>query len=103
MVAARTLPSGWISGRYLDFALQTDLAFAEPDPSSPVVAAHWEDEEGGHPFGYRHPSACRGEWVRLKVTARDGVEREGWVRGVCGNQETTCDGVAGDYPERPRD
>lgn len=101
-----TLPSGWISGRFLDFALQTDKAFAEPDPASRVVATSWIDSrDERHEIGFRHPTACRGEWVRLTVTGHDGVAREAWVRGVCGLQETTCDGVRGDpidYDDLPR-
>lgn len=101
-----TLPSGWISGRYLGFELQTDIAFAAPDPSSPRVATSWREQGGGGRFfRYRHPSACRGEWVRLMVTAQDGRERQAWVRGVCGSQETSCDGAGGDhirYEDLPR-
>jgi len=92
------LPSGWISGRFLDFQLQTDKAFAQPDAASAVVATSWRDSGGErHELGYRNPTACRGEWVRLTVTGHDGRAREAWVRGVCGNQETTCDGVTGDW------
>ncbi len=92
-----TLPSGWISGRHVGFALQTDVAFAAPDPGSAVVAAAWMDSDGAlRLFEYRHPTECRGEWVRLKVTGHDRVEREAWARGVCNGQETTCDGARGD-------
>ena len=89
-------PKGWIYGRYLDFALQTDMAFAEPDPDSPVVATAWRDEHGIRQIGYRHPSECQGEWVRLLVKGHDGHEKLGWVRGTCAIEETTCDGIAGD-------
>ena len=94
-----SLPSGWISGRYLAFQLQTDKVFAAPDPGSRVEVA--SRDEGGTlmQFRYRHPTDCRGEWVRLTVIGRDGREREGWVRGICGIQETTCDGVQGDLIE----
>jgi len=89
-------PKGWIFGRYVHFAIQTDKAFAEPDPSSPVVATAWRDKEGQHQIGYRHPHECRGEWVRLLVKDHDGAERLGWLRGTCAIQETSCDGVVGD-------
>lgn len=90
-------PKGWIHGRYIDFALQSDKAFERPDPSSPVVATSWWDYENGqHPFDYRLPRECRGEWVRMLVKGHDGPERLGWVRGTCAIQETTCDGVASD-------
>ena len=91
-----TLPSGWISGRYLHFQLMTDKAFAAPDPSSPVVLTSWDDSGTLTQFGYRNPTSCSGEWVRLTVVDRNGRERQGWVRGICGIQETTCDGVRGD-------
>jgi hypothetical protein len=91
-----TLPEGWIPGSALDFALQTDKAFEAPDPRSRVVATSWQAADGAHTFTYRLPSDCRGEWVRLLVTGRDGREQQAWVRGVCGMQATTCDGMQGD-------
>ena len=91
-----TLPSGWISGRYLHFQLHTDKAFAEPDPASPTVLTSWMEDGTLTQFRYRNPTECRGEWVRLTVVDRGGRERQGWVRGICGLQETTCDGVEGD-------
>lgn len=92
-----TLPSGWISGRHVGFELQTDKAFVAPDPGSAVAAAAWMDSDGAlRLFEYRHPTECRGEWVRLKVTGHDRVEREAWARGVCNSQETSCDGARGD-------
>lgn len=98
------LPEGWIAGRSLDFALQTDKAFEAPNPRSRVVATTWAASDGHHVFDYRHPSDCRGEWVRLLVTGHDRRERPAWARGVCGHQETTCDGMQGDpipYDEVP--
>ncbi len=97
--APATLPSGWISGRDLHVQLQTDKAFAAPDPSSPLVLSSWLDEGTLTQFRYRNPTECRGEWVRLTVIGPDNRERQGWVRGVCGLQETTCDGVHGDLIE----
>lgn len=99
---ASTLPEGWISGRYLAFQLMTDKAFAQPDPAATVVLTSWEEDGGLVQFHYRHPTECRGEWVRLTVVDRDGRGRQGWVRGVCGIQETTCDGVRGDLLEEDR-
>jgi hypothetical protein len=93
---ASTLPEGWISGRYLTFQLMTDKVFAEPRPDAPVVLTSWDEDGTLMQFRYRNPTECRGEWVRLTVIGRDGRERQGWVRGICGIQETTCDGVRGD-------
>jgi hypothetical protein len=94
-----TLPSGWISGRYLAFQLQTDKVFAAPSPNAPVLLASWDDNGTLTQFRYRHPTDCNGEWVRLTAIGPDGRERQGWVRGICGIQETTCDGVHGDLLE----
>jgi hypothetical protein len=90
------LPEGWISGRYLTFQLMTDKVFAEPRADAPVVLTSWDEDGTLMQFRYRSPTECRGEWVRLTVIGRDGHERQGWVRGICGIQETTCDGVRGD-------
>ena len=90
------LPSGWISGRYLAFQLQTDKVFESFDPGSRVILTSWEDNGTLMQFGYRQPTECLNEWVRLTVIGRDGREQQGWVRGICGIQETTCDGVRGD-------
>lgn len=95
-----TLPSGWISGRYVGFELQGEKAFAEPDPGSPVVASSWETSEGfDHPLTYRNLLDCRGAWVKMIFKDHRSREHEGWARGVCSNVETSCDGTSGDYFE----
>lgn len=97
--ASRTprLPSGWISGHYVGFDLQSEKAFAEPDPRSPMVASSWETPSGvDHPLAYRNLLECRGKWVKMVFTDYLAREREGWARGVCSNVETTCDGDSGD-------
>lgn len=96
----RDLPVGWVHGRHVSFALQTDKAFERPDPKSPVVATTWRWEKGKNGanvgIGFRNPSECRGEWIKVLATGMSGKERPAWVRGICGVQETTCDGVVGD-------
>ncbi|ATQ44415.1 hypothetical protein [Caulobacter mirabilis] len=49
-----------------------------------------------HRFRWRGLNECRGEWVRLEVSGRVGGWRQGWARGVCNAQETSCDGAVGD-------
>ena len=93
------LPSGWIDGRYVTFGLETGKAFAEPDPSSRVVAREWKGSRVEYPFPARHPSDCQGRWVKMLVTPEGGPETSGWVRGICRLQETTCAGSGGDYDE----
>lgn len=82
---------GWIPGEAVNFVLQTRKGFARPDPASAVIfqAADW----------YGPPDwtlvDCDREWVR--IAWRDEAGRTtAWFRGVCGAQETTCDGVRGD-------
>ena len=82
---------GWIPGEAVNFVLQTQKGFARPDAASPVIfqAADW----------YGPPDwsliDCDGEWVRI-AWREEAASRTGWFRGVCGAQETTCDGVRGD-------
>lgn len=83
---------GWIHGSKIGFAVQSDVAFTEPDPASAVAAVEWEDKQGWHPFDYRHPIDCKGHWVKLTVSGQDRRERIAWTRGICDIQETTCDG-----------
>ena len=91
-------PDGWIHGSKVGFNLQSDYAFAEPDPSSRRIATSWQADDGVHSFNYRHPDDCRGEWVHLLVSDYHRAERPAWARGVCGVLETTCDGIRGDSP-----
>jgi hypothetical protein len=89
-------PSGWIDGRYLGFDLQTDKVFAAPTRNSAVVATSWWDSKNGVvSIDYRNPTECKGRWIKLTVKRRDGSEAEAWSSGVCGNQDTTCDGNVG--------
>ena len=90
---------GWIAGRYLEFDLQTDKVFAAPDSGAAVVATSWDTPDGHISFTWRDPSDCKGKWVNARFTGRDGIERDGWAAGVCGNQDTTCDGVYGERHE----
>ena len=83
--------SGWISGRHVRFSLQTHMGFAEPDPRSEV---RYRSRDGDEP-DLLVSLDCRGEWVKL-LFSQDGEIREGWFRGVCANQETSCDMPPGD-------
>ncbi|GEM_PF-2597913 len=92
----KSYPDGWIHGSKVDFALQTEFAFARPDSASPVVASGWYEDDVHYQMPHRSPSDCRGEWVKLEVAGHDGRWRSGWARGVCHIYETSCDGVSGD-------
>ncbi len=86
------LPKGWISGRFVGFNLQTEVGFAAPNPKSARVfqSATWEG-----PPTKRGITDCAGEWVKINYGPVS-APKQAWFRGVCGNQETSCDGVLGD-------
>jgi hypothetical protein len=88
---------GWIPGRYIEFDLQTDKAFAAPDSSAAVVATSWDTAEGRTTLTWNEPSDCKGHWVKALFAGQDRIERSGWAAGVCANQYTTCDGVYGEW------
>jgi hypothetical protein len=88
-----TLPVGWISGRYIDFALQSEVGFAQPNPSSAII--HQSPRWDSRPKKGKGIIDCKGEWVRFDVSS-NGKSKPAWFRGVCGVQETSCDGVNGD-------
>ena len=98
---------GWVSGRHVGFQVQSTKAFTRPDPASPVAVAF------GHPMEdlatVERVVACSGEWAlvdgRYRPPDQQALEPgerprsgsfRGWVRGVCANQMTSCDGVVGD-------
>ena len=92
------LASGWIANNFLLFDIQSDYVFERPDPKSRIVATTWFDKDGGHPPQGRRPFACQSDWVHLMVTGHDKVERPAWARGICGNADTSCDGLPYDGP-----
>lgn len=96
-------PDGWVSGKHISFALQSDFAFDRPDPRATKIASSWNDPTGTNPLRFHSPQDCQGEWVKLTVSGYDGVEKDGWVRGVCGKLETACQGLTSDNPEKPAD
>ena len=83
--------SGWISGRHVRFALQTEMGFGRADPRSEV---RYRSRERLEPHMLAAVD-CDGEWVRL-IFSEGGEVRDGWFRGVCAIQETTCDSLVGD-------
>ncbi len=93
-----TGPDGWIDGRHIAFEAQTEVAFAAPDAAADVV---WAGEQWPFAQGLLD---CDGAWalIRFDAIQMSGGQRvvtgsvTGWVRGVCGNQLTTCDGTFGD-------
>ena len=96
-------PAGWIPGKALSFAVQSDFAYEMPDPASPVVASSWIDPRGVQPLHIESPQYCKGDWVMLTVAGYDGENRLAWLRGACGDLESTCEEVVSDNPAKPAD
>jgi hypothetical protein len=97
-----TAPDGWIDGAYLKFVAQTEVVFAEPDAGSDVVFSSGSSNDW--------PALavlldCKGDWALITfdvIHHPDGAlafsgRKTGWVRGICANQWTTCDGTWGDW------
>lgn len=84
--------SGWVSGKKVGYALQTEAGFERPDPNSPALI----QQDGGvvldDAIGI---SDCSGEWARIDFGDPRSPKRA-WFRGLCGSIETTCDGRVGD-------
>jgi hypothetical protein len=95
---AVTAPAGWINGNLIWFVAQTEAAFAAPDAAADVV---WSGDNW--PVA-RAVLDCSGDWALIRFDNVQMVNNDfvsqgevtGWVRGVCGLQETTCDGTFGD-------
>ncbi len=94
----QTATPGWIHGDLIWFSVQTSKAFAAPDAGSDIV---WSGDNW--PVA-RAVLDCAGEWALIRfddvqLVGNDFVsqgEVTAWVRGICGLQETTCDGMQGD-------
>lgn len=86
---------GWISGGLIDFSIQSEIGFARPDPGSRRI---WASRAGDR--GFTRVLDCVGEWARVEWV-ENGAHRSAWFRGLCGIQETSCDGAGGDWLDRP--
>ena len=83
--------AGWIETKFLAFSVYNEIGFSQPDSTSKPVA-HMEMESIGYD-NIKSINACNGEW--LNITARPPKQKMQtmWVRGICANQETSCDGL----------
>ncbi|MGL4309113.1 MAG: hypothetical protein ACRCSU_01400 [Paracoccaceae bacterium] len=87
-----TAPDGWVSAADLAFVVQTAKGFAAADATAQML---WQGDDWIYPDMFTTLEACEGAWVALRM-ADPKISDPIWVRGVCGGQETTCDGVQGD-------
>jgi hypothetical protein len=86
-----TAPDGWIRGDLIRFVAQTETAFAWPDAGSAVI---WQSTDIWPTAFALHD--CVGDWAEISFRDDEPQTVTGWVRGICGVQETSCDGVQGD-------
>ncbi|MEW8625189.1 MAG: hypothetical protein AB2551_05515 [Candidatus Thiodiazotropha sp.] len=99
---------GWIPGESVEFMVQSDSGHLRPDTESPKLLdlrGDWLTSMGR----IEQVIACSGEWVlleyslgkrrnpqtlalkRLTDAERKASQGRAWFRGVCANQETTCE------------
>lgn len=110
---------GWIAGGGVLVFVQSELGFARPTHTAPVLIDARPDNGMLEEFGPRRIVGCEGHWVLADF---DPVWRSGsmvrrlayrpeavikvrphrlraWVTGICNLQETSCDGISGNRPE----
>jgi hypothetical protein len=103
--------AGWIRGEGVSVGVQASQGFAAPRHSSAILVRTSHD-------GLDYVTAvvaCDGNWVlaqwrenefrRYRFDPRAVVRRkplvlQAWVTGICNIQETSCDSLSGDRPER---
>ncbi|MEW8660804.1 MAG: SH3 domain-containing protein [Candidatus Thiodiazotropha sp.] len=100
--------TGWIPGSSVDFGVQSERGYLRPDIGSPKVLdlkGDWLSSMGDVTLVV----ACVDEWVlldyvlkrkrnqttlaltELSLKEQQASRGRAWFRGVCANQETTCD------------
>ncbi|MDG9669186.1 SH3 domain-containing protein [Hahella sp. CR1] len=94
---------GWIPGEQAGFGIQYGSGYLRPDPQSKRLihlGSDWLTERGQ----IHRVVACKDEWVLVDFTILsderfdallpdDQIKGRAWFKGVCANQETTCDGI----------
>ncbi|MCG7871946.1 MAG: hypothetical protein JAZ11_07555 [Candidatus Thiodiazotropha lotti] len=99
---------GWIPGKQVAFMVQSGSGHQHPDAGSPKLLdlkGDWLTSMGR----VEQVIACSGEWAlldyslgkqrnpqtlalkRLTETERQTTQGRAWFRGICANQETTCE------------
>lgn len=84
--------AGWVPADAVAFVAQTTQGFAEPHPGA---ARRATGPDWLTPSRWDRVVACRPGWAAVRLAPAEGGATL-WVRGLCGNPFTTCDGVAGD-------
>ncbi len=88
--------AGWIRSEDITAVVQTRKAFVNPSPDSKIVASFPDDFSS-----YAGPQqflGCTGDWVKVSRPKNEYNDKQwtGWVRGICGALETSCEGLVGD-------
>lgn len=100
---------GWVPANAVRFQIQSARGFTAPDASSRRVVdlgSDWATDLGE----IENVRACNGSWALVdllvmrkrsgeslvEVAESERFRHRAWFRGVCGNEETTCDAVSVD-------
>ena len=98
--------SGWVSGRLVRFKVQSAHGYRAPDTASERVVDLGDDALTDLAV-LNGVLACSGSWALVEFVQQqrrdptsqallddnDRTPRRAWFRGICANQETTCDSV----------
>ncbi len=85
---------GWIETKYLGFRVQSEVVFSYPNIKS--FPAYKVEYEAISNRNVKKIHACKNEWLNISFSLDKKKPVNGWIRGICANQETTCDGLIGD-------
>jgi hypothetical protein len=119
--------TGWISGNLVRFGVQSGLGYARPDAASARLldlGYEYKDRLGQTKFDrdwlisdrgeIERVVACQGKWALLDyrllrerstydalipLSAAQRKRGRAWFGGICGDQETTCDGAGADFSD----
>jgi hypothetical protein len=95
--------TGWISGNLVRFGVQSAHGYAQPDVKSERrvdLGQDWLSDRAE----ITRMLACKDDWAHVEFRLRAatgaadalGEPQRAWFRGICANQETTCDRAAVD-------
>lgn len=96
--------SGWVSGRFVRFKVQSAQGYRAPDAASERVVDLGDDALTDM-AALTRVLACSGAWALVEFVQErrrdpvsqgladvaDRTPQRAWFRGICANQETTCD------------
>lgn len=109
-LAHTEVKSGWVPADSVRFRIQSARGFESPQPSATKLT-DLKDDRASDMGDIEKVIACNGQWVLIDFRTKFHREEDGrltalshntqpmhraWFRGICGNEETTCDMASAD-------